>query len=201
LDAALVFVEPVFNIEVDGDHVYRVGEQGLLVHNMSQGNPAGQPPSSTWPWDLIDAYRQMRGMPILGAQVPVPQDELQTVAFIQEGGNIYWGVNSTERSVQEDAVAKQVFSDMKAANAFDPYKVPFYGAGASNFLTHGEAFAIISYYKLKGGPIPSTFNCYVDRHTCRACLKFLPLLLKYLNIAQIVFYSKDGLSETVNAAP
>jgi hypothetical protein len=27
--------EPVFNIEVDGDHVYRVGEQGLLVHNAS----------------------------------------------------------------------------------------------------------------------------------------------------------------------
>jgi DNA/RNA non-specific endonuclease len=35
LDAAGVFVEPVFNIEVDGDHVYRVGEQGLLVHNQS----------------------------------------------------------------------------------------------------------------------------------------------------------------------
>jgi hypothetical protein len=29
--------EPVFNIEVDGDHVYRVGEQGLLVHNASAG--------------------------------------------------------------------------------------------------------------------------------------------------------------------
>jgi hypothetical protein len=35
LDAAGAFVEPVFNIEVDGDHVYRVGEQGLLVHNQS----------------------------------------------------------------------------------------------------------------------------------------------------------------------
>ena len=29
--------EEVFNIEVDGDHVYRVGEQGLLVHNQSAG--------------------------------------------------------------------------------------------------------------------------------------------------------------------
>ena len=27
--------EPVYNIEVDGDHVYRVGEKGLLVHNAS----------------------------------------------------------------------------------------------------------------------------------------------------------------------
>jgi hypothetical protein len=26
----------VYNIEVEGDHCYRVGEQGLLVHNMSQ---------------------------------------------------------------------------------------------------------------------------------------------------------------------
>jgi hypothetical protein len=28
-------IEPVYNIEVDADHCYRVGEQGLLVHNDS----------------------------------------------------------------------------------------------------------------------------------------------------------------------
>lgn len=28
-------VEPVYNIEVDADHCYRVGEQGILVHNAS----------------------------------------------------------------------------------------------------------------------------------------------------------------------
>jgi hypothetical protein len=28
-------IEPVYNIEVDADHCYRVGEQGLLVHNAS----------------------------------------------------------------------------------------------------------------------------------------------------------------------
>jgi hypothetical protein len=28
-------VAPVFNIEVDGDHCYRVGERGVLVHNVS----------------------------------------------------------------------------------------------------------------------------------------------------------------------
>jgi hypothetical protein len=27
--------EPVYNIEVEGDHCYRVGQQGLLVHNAS----------------------------------------------------------------------------------------------------------------------------------------------------------------------
>jgi hypothetical protein len=31
--------EPVYNIEVDGDHCYRVGEFGLLVHNSSAGQP------------------------------------------------------------------------------------------------------------------------------------------------------------------
>nr|WP_162660493.1 polymorphic toxin-type HINT domain-containing protein [Tuwongella immobilis] len=31
--------EPVYNIEVDGDHCYRVGEQGLLVHNASAPAP------------------------------------------------------------------------------------------------------------------------------------------------------------------
>jgi hypothetical protein len=28
--------EPVYNIEVEGDHCYRVGQQGLLVHNASE---------------------------------------------------------------------------------------------------------------------------------------------------------------------
>jgi hypothetical protein len=29
-------VEPVYNLEVEGDHCYRVGEHGILVHNQSQ---------------------------------------------------------------------------------------------------------------------------------------------------------------------
>ena len=35
--AARVEPEPVFNLEVDADHCYRVGQQGLLVHNSSAG--------------------------------------------------------------------------------------------------------------------------------------------------------------------
>ncbi len=38
----------VFNIEVDGDHVYSVGEQGLLVHNMS-ANPSIIPDPANTP--------------------------------------------------------------------------------------------------------------------------------------------------------
>jgi hypothetical protein len=42
-------VEPVYNIEVEGAHCYRVGESGVLVHNMSA--PASQPsaPARAWP--------------------------------------------------------------------------------------------------------------------------------------------------------
>ena len=36
--------EPVYNIEVEGDHVYRVGESGVLVHNQS---PGCDPPTGT----------------------------------------------------------------------------------------------------------------------------------------------------------
>jgi hypothetical protein len=31
--------EPVYNIEVECDHVYRVGEQGILAHNTSAKAP------------------------------------------------------------------------------------------------------------------------------------------------------------------
>ena len=36
-------VEPVYNLEVEHDHCYRVGESGVLVHN--QSGPGGQPQS------------------------------------------------------------------------------------------------------------------------------------------------------------
>jgi RHS repeat-associated protein len=37
-------LEPVYNIEVDGDHCYRVGKQGLLVHNASAVTICCNPP-------------------------------------------------------------------------------------------------------------------------------------------------------------
>jgi hypothetical protein len=44
--------EVVYNVQVAGDHCYRVGEQGLLVHNMSPGGgglSGGSPPPPPWP--------------------------------------------------------------------------------------------------------------------------------------------------------
>lgn len=41
-----VRVGPVYNIEVEGDHCYRVGEQGILVHNESANQGAGAEPAA-----------------------------------------------------------------------------------------------------------------------------------------------------------
>jgi len=35
--------EPVFNIEVNEDHVYRIGDSGVLVHNNSEGDDCDDP--------------------------------------------------------------------------------------------------------------------------------------------------------------
>ena len=39
--------EPVYNVEVDGDHCYRVSEHGLLAHNQSAPTPAPAAPTAT----------------------------------------------------------------------------------------------------------------------------------------------------------
>ncbi len=57
--------EEVFNIEVDGDHVYRVGEQGLLVHNNS-----AEQTGRTIPCNTLVSF----GNATKPADVRVPQD-------------------------------------------------------------------------------------------------------------------------------
>src|SRR5262249_14782626 len=55
--------EPVYNIEVDGDHCYRVGECGLLVHNASvQLQPFLTPSDSARTTDYVVPGANLRGM-------------------------------------------------------------------------------------------------------------------------------------------
>ena len=53
--------EPVYNIEVEGDHCYRVGQQGLLVHNAS--GPACHPCDMATPNQAITLSRGGRSYP------------------------------------------------------------------------------------------------------------------------------------------
>ena len=49
--------EPVYNIEVEGDHCYRVGQQGLLVHNASVIRIPGS--TIVWRTDIFPRARLM----------------------------------------------------------------------------------------------------------------------------------------------
>ena len=44
--------EPVYNVEVDGDHCYRAGQQGLLVHNDSDETPVSRPAANATSSDV-----------------------------------------------------------------------------------------------------------------------------------------------------
>lgn len=63
--------EPVYNIQVEGDHCYRVGEQGLLVHNASA--PCTDPFSDgLQPLQTVTfaGVSRMRSVGVMGAVIP-----------------------------------------------------------------------------------------------------------------------------------
>ncbi len=54
--------EPVYNIEVDGEHCYRVGQQGLLVHNASAPCPCTLPDFPDSQQSPFKEYQDVDGM-------------------------------------------------------------------------------------------------------------------------------------------
>jgi hypothetical protein len=61
--------EPVYNIEVEGDHCYRVGEQGLLVHNQSA--PSSPTPALTGDCLNISSFSNDSSTPFMLGVSPV----------------------------------------------------------------------------------------------------------------------------------
>jgi hypothetical protein len=64
--------EPVYNIEVDGEHCYRVGQQGLLVHNQSvpaRPAPAPATPTTATACDCAARLAQYRSQGLTPAQI------------------------------------------------------------------------------------------------------------------------------------
>jgi len=135
-------------------------------------------------------------LPVLGDRIAEEGDGLGTVAFIEDGKR-YFGLNGDSRNPEEYKFVIEFFKEMKAKGGFEGFVVFSYPQGASKFLSHAEAHAIIAYYKAKGGKVPSSFEGYVDRLTCNLCTTYLPVLLRYLKIKKVVFHSKDGKDETV----
>ena len=63
-------VEPVYNIEVEGDHCYRVGELGILVHNLSNQCHIFSPQY----FGVGGTYDTPGGRSIMSVQAGVPRD-------------------------------------------------------------------------------------------------------------------------------
>ena len=84
----------MYNIEVDGDHVYRVGEQGLLVHNASvpQNQARCDPPAGKYePLGLEDVTfnGQMRKRS-KGVRAYITKDMIGTGKEFSRHGPDWW---------------------------------------------------------------------------------------------------------------
>ena len=96
--------EPVYNIEVEGDHVYRVGESGVLVHNASVGtaflealqNCCGMKSTLALPkcgsgakgplfntGDLTDAFKKEASRIVANFCTAVPGLQVDSVEYIE----------------------------------------------------------------------------------------------------------------------
>jgi SEC-C motif len=78
-------VVPVYNLEVEGSHCYRVGESAVLVHNQSAGEPAtgtgNQSSGSGDPWWLACYIAHAANITPRSGSTPVV-----AVATVKEGG-------------------------------------------------------------------------------------------------------------------
>jgi hypothetical protein len=65
-------------------------------------------------------------------------------------------------------------------------------------MSHGEAMALIAYYRAVNGKVATNIVAYVDRETCDKCYDFLPILKRYMEIKELVFVSKNGVRRTIS---
>jgi hypothetical protein len=80
--------EPVYNIEVEGDHVYRVGESGVLVHNASAPCGGGCDPPEGYAKSLrTTTARNVSWFDNGSIVIPVAAEALVTKESVARGGS------------------------------------------------------------------------------------------------------------------
>lgn len=85
---------PLYNIEAEGDRCFRVGDQGLLVHNMSQGTPTPAPTPACPP--IVDSNEVQAVKNALNADITdfgvgvyhIPGSRAHLVPASQTGPNV-----------------------------------------------------------------------------------------------------------------
>ena len=118
--------EPVYNIEVDGDHCYRVGEEGLLVHNASIGYPWTHTDGET-EQERIDGNKCNVAAYVVAVSTPILQiaagpntyaDALPEDILVWNGNTRLW-VKQTETDLQVFTAGK-TFSSVIVINSRNP---------------------------------------------------------------------------------
>ncbi|MBY0230912.1 MAG: hypothetical protein K2W96_16625, partial [Gemmataceae bacterium] len=156
--------EPVYNIEVEGQHCYRVGEQGLLVHNASAVGPADITLDAAQMMQLqsLAQERVSLGLPVAGSAT-----DTSTLVKLLIGGHTIWGINRTTGG-RTQAQLQRYNEDARCCHSR--------GTGATSAtLDHAEADSIFQAYDRH--ITANTAIMYCDRPLCGYCRTSLANLL------------------------
>ena len=146
--------EPVYNIEVEGDHVYRVGEQGLLVHNASAPVPTPLTPALMKEFQSLAAYRKELGLPLAGSS-----NDKDTLAKLIINGKMFWGISIRAGGLTREQL--KAYGDLAAC--CNPH-----GKGPTQAVReHAEADTIFQAFDKN--ITAQTAVMYVDRPLCDWC--------------------------------
>ena len=142
-------------------------------------------------WQTIDEYRStVDGMEPLGDLVPKYNDGRGTVSFLLVKGDLVYGVNSSVRDKQADALCHKYHK--KLLTVPDTKMNIHYGWGAAQIFTHAEAASLITAYEQYGDQLGTEVTIYVDRKTCNFCRSFLPELMQYIGVEKLTIVNKNN---------
>jgi len=185
--------EPVLTLEVDGDHCFRVGEQGVLVHNASTDVMITLTPAQVAEFNSIAQFRLDLELPAAGSAA-----DNQTIAKLHIKGRVFWGGNSG--TLGPSFETRKLYNEAaKCCNAS--------GAGAhQETLKHGEADALFQAYDKHITSDQATM--YVDRKLCGFCRTNLKNLLCLLKMQKLIWIgpvstipAEQFVQTTIDAAP
>jgi RHS repeat-associated protein len=140
--------EAVFNLEVDADHCYRVGEQGILVHNASVLDGSGGPPGGFF----------------------TPSDATRTADYVKPGALIR-GSSPREsrlfRGGRNLGVLYYITSDTPNVRV----RIPITGLveGGGGPTTHSERLLLGMLPKPDKGQCVIVVEVYTERWPCKRC--------------------------------
>lgn len=115
-----------------------------------------------------------------------------TVSITEVNGQTYVGVNSTNFTEEDRALAQSW------ENALE---IPAGPAGrfARQVLYHAEAHTLMQIHRDSGGQMPAEMTIYVDRIACSACQNTLPDLVRVMGIETLTVRLDDGRIATVTS--